>query len=96
MGSMRRRYDSAFKAKVSLEAIKGERTIGEIASEYEVHPNQIVKWKKQLLEEASEIFSNGRKKNNRKTEDLESELYKQIGKLKVELDWLKKKSQIFD
>jgi len=96
MGSMRRRYDSAFKAKVALEANKGERTIAEIASECGVHPNQIVKWKKQLLEEAPEIFSRGRKHNKRKTEDLESELYKQIGKLKVELDWLKKKSQLFD
>ena len=96
MGSMRRRYDSAFKAKVALEAIKGERTIAEIASECGVHPNQIVKWKKQLLEEASEIFTGSRKQTKRKTEDLESELYKQIGKLKVELDWLKKKSQLFD
>jgi len=96
MVSMRRRYDASFKAKVALEAIKGERTIAEIASESGVHPNQIAKWKKQLLEEAPEIFSHGRKKNKRKTEDLESELYKQIGKLKVELDWLKKKSQLFD
>ena len=92
---MRRRYDSAFKAKVALEAIKGERTIAEIASECGVHPNQIAKWKKQLLEEASEIFTGSRKHNKRETEDLESELYKQIGKLKVELDWLKKKSQLF-
>jgi len=96
MGSMRRRYDSAFKAKVALEAIKGERTVAEIASECGVHPNQIAKWKKQLLEGAHEIFSRDRKQNKRKTEDLESELYQQIGKLKVELDWLKKKSQIFD
>ena len=95
MGSMRRRYDASFKAKVALEAIKGERTIAEIASESGVHPNQIAKWKKQLLEEAPEIFSRGRKKGKRKTEDLESELYQQIGKLKVELDWLKKKSQLF-
>jgi len=96
MGSMRRRYDGSFKAKVALEAIKGERTIAEIASESGVHPNQIAKWKKQLLEEAPEIFSHGRKHTKRKTEDLESELYKQIGQLKVELDWLKKKSQLFD
>lgn len=96
MGSTRKRYDAVFKAKVALEAIKGERTIAEIASECGVHPNQITKWKKQLLEEVPEIFSNSRKKKKHKTEDLESELYKQIGQLKVELDWLKKKSQIFE
>jgi putative transposase len=96
MGSTRKRYDAFFKAKVALEAIKGERTISEIASECGVHPNQIAKWKKQLLEEVPEIFSKGRKQSKRKTEDLESELYKQIGQLKVELDWLKKKSHLFD
>ncbi len=90
MRSTRNRYDAIFKAKVALEAINGERTIAEIASECGVHPNQITKWKKQLLEEAPEIFSQGRKQKKRKTEDLESELYKQIGQLKVELDWLKK------
>jgi len=93
MGTRRKRYDAVFKAKVALEAIKGERTIAEISSECGVHPNQITKWKKQLLEEVPDIFSNSRKKK-RKTEDLESELYKQIGQLKVELDWLKKKSKI--
>ena len=96
MRSTRNRYDAIFKAKVALEAIKGERTIAEIASECGVHPNQITKWKKELLEEAPEIFSQGRKQKKRKTEDLESELYKQIGQLKVELDWLKKKSQLFE
>ena len=89
-----KRYDSALKAKVALEAIKGERAIAEIAIECGVHPNQIAKWKKQLLEEVPEIFSKGRKQNKRKTEDLESELYEQIGQLKVELDWLKKISPI--
>lgn len=96
MGLLRKRYDAAFKAKVALEAIKGERTIAEIASACGVHPNQITKWKKQLLEEAPEIFTRGRKQHDHKTEDIESELYRQIEKLKVELDWLKKKSQMFD
>lgn len=87
----RKRYDAAFKAKVALEAIRGERTIAEIASENGVHPNQISMWKKQALEELPGLFSDGRKKREQNSEELESELYKQIGQLKVELDWLKKK-----
>ena len=91
MVSTRKRYDGAFKAKVALEAIRGERTIAEIASETGVHPNQVSKWKKQALEELPGLFADGRKQQERNSEELESELYKQIGQLKVELDWLKKK-----
>ena len=90
MRSKRKRYDAAFKAKVALEAIKGEQMISEIASKTGVHPNQISKWNKQALEELSGIFYNVRKKHREQSEELESELYKQIGQLKVELDWLKK------
>jgi transposase len=96
MGATRKRYNSSFKAKVALEAIKGERTIAEISSESGVHPNQISKWKKQALEELPDIFSGNRKKREQSSDELESELYKQIGQLKVELDWLKKKSSLFD
>jgi transposase len=96
MGLKRKSYDAAFKAKVALEAIKGERTIAEIASATGVHPNQISKWKKQALEELPEIFTGGKRKREESSEELESELYKQIGQLKVELDWLKKKSGMFD
>ena len=96
MGLKRNSYTAAFKARVALEAIKGERTIAEIASETGVHPNQISNWKKQALEELPEIFSSGKKKRKEQPEELESELYKQIGQLKVELDWLKKKSRMFD
>jgi len=95
MNLRRKRYDATFKAKVALEAIKGERTIAEIASETGVHPNQISSWKKQALEELPGIFSGGKKNHREQSEELESELYKQIGQLKVELDWLKKKSRIF-
>ena len=96
MGLKRKGYDAAFKARVALEAIRGERTIAEIASETGVHPNQISNWKKQALEELPEIFSSRKKNHLEQSEELESELYKQIGQLKVELDWLKKKSRMFD
>lgn len=93
MGPERKRYDAAFKAKVALEAIKGERTIAEIASETGIHPNQIGTWKKQALRELPDLFSDKRKKREQSSEELEGELYKQIGQLKVEVEWLKKKSR---
>lgn len=88
----RKSYNSAFKAKVALEAIKGQRTINEIASAYEVHPNQVTQWKKQATSQLDEIFSNGRARDDAAEEELRNQLYQQIGELKVELDWLKKKS----
>ncbi len=91
---IRKRHDAAFKAKVALEAVKGEKTIAELSSEFGVHGNQIRHWKKRLLEELPSIFSDKRKKAEKNSEQLESELYQHIGQLKVELDWLKKKSKI--
>jgi len=88
----RRRFGAAFKAKVALEAIKGLRTINEIAAEYEVHPNQVTKWKKQALEDLPNIFSSGRAKRDITDEAAKNRLYEEIGRLKVELDWLKKKT----
>jgi len=93
MVNMRKSHDAAFRAKVALEAVKGERTMAELSSEFGVHSNQIHRWKKQLLETLPELFTNRRKKKDKDTEELVSELYRQIGQLKVELDWLKKKSQ---
>jgi putative transposase len=90
---MRNRHSASLKAKVALEAVKEEKTISQLASEYEVHPNQIRQWKKRLIEEAANIFSNRREKEARNQEELEAELYRQIGQLKVELDWLKKKAE---
>ena len=96
MKKQRKSYTAAFKAKVALEAIKGQRTTNEIASAYEVHPNQVTQWKKQAVSQLSEIFSNGRARADTAEEDLRNQLYQQIGQLKVELDWLKKKSvQLF-
>ena len=93
MGKIRKSYSSAFKVKVALESIKKEKTISQLSSEYGVHANQINQWRKRLLEELPEIFSKKRQKKEKNTEDLQDELYRQIGQLKVELDWLKKKSK---
>jgi putative transposase len=87
----RKRRSAEVKAKVALEAIKGQKTVNEIASEYGVHPTQIAQWKKQALEELPEIFSQRRQKGAQQEEALKDALYQQIGQLKVKLDWLKKK-----
>ncbi len=91
---MRKKHDGAFKARVALEAVKGEKTIAQIASEYSVHGNQIGQWKKRLLDELPSLFSDRRKREEKESESEVDELYRQIGRLKVELDWLKKKSKI--
>jgi len=91
---MRKTHNGAFKAKVALEAVKGEKTIAQLSSEFGVHANQIRQWRKQLLEEVPRIFSDRRHKDDREPVDLLSELYQQIGQLKVELDWVKKKAQL--
>ena len=90
---MRKRYDAAFKAKVALEAIKEERTLAQLASDYGVHANQIGQWRKQLLEQLPAVFSERKQAVKREHEEKESELYQQIGQLKVEVEWLKKKSR---
>ncbi len=88
----RKRYSAQIKAKVALEAIKGQKTTNEIAAEYGVHPSQIAQWKKQALDELPQIFSSGRSEQKRSDEALTNTLYQEIGHLKVQLDWLKKKS----
>ncbi len=87
----RKRYDPEFKAKVAFEALKGEDTLSSIASKYGIHPNQITTWRKQLQSGMKEVFKDGRKKTGKKNEELENKLYEEIGRLKFELDWLKKK-----
>ena len=88
----RRNFSADFKARVALEAIKGQRTVQEIASHYGVHPNQVTTWKRQAVEDLPELFADRRIRGNESDEVLKSELYQQIGQLQVELDWLKKKS----
>jgi transposase len=92
MENKRRKFSGVFKAKVALAAIKGDRTLAELASEFGVHPNQITKWKRQLLDGLPGIFSGGSRQDPGRQEALTDRLYQQIGQLKVELDWLKKKS----
>jgi putative transposase len=87
---IRKRYSSEFKAKVALDALKGQKTIPEISSQYKVHSNQISKWKQKVLNELPEIFSNSREKETKSQEQQINELYQQIGKLQVENDFLKK------
>jgi putative transposase len=87
----RRNHSAAFKARVALEAIRGVKSTSELSSEFEVHPAQIAKWKKQALEELPGIFAGRREKDAGDEEQLRDQLYQEIGRLKVELDWLKKK-----
>ena len=89
---MRKRYDKAFKAKVALEALRGDKTVQELASLYEVHPNMVTLWKKQLLDGAEVLFEKpGKDTERHELEQKQDELYKQIGKLQIENEFLKKK-----
>ena len=92
----RKNHTARFKAKVALEAIKGTYTLSELASKFEVLPNQIRTWKQQLLEQLPDIFADKRKRKSDEDEKLKEQLYQQIGQLKVELDWLKKKAGLDD
>jgi transposase-like protein len=87
----RRQFSAEFKARVAREALKEQKTLAELAAEYDVHPNQIAEWKKQLIEALPELFSRGRQQDREREEKLKDRLYRQIGQLQVELDWLKKK-----
>jgi transposase-like protein len=89
---MRKRYSAKFKSEIALSAIREERTLSELSSEFGIHANQIARWKKELLTRAEEVFSHEAGQSSQDVEAREAELYRQIGQLKVELDWLKKKS----
>jgi putative transposase len=90
MSVQRKRHGAEEKTKVAIEAIKGQKTINELAAEYGVHPTQINQWKRQALDEINAGFSGGRERRDRADEELVASLYQEIGQLKVELDWLKK------
>lgn len=92
----RNQHSAQFKVKVVIEAIRGLRPVNELAARFGVHPAQITHWKKQALEGLPEIFASRRGANGKGEEALQEELYEQIGRLKMELEWLKKKSGLAD
>ncbi len=92
MTKQRNHYSADFKSKVAIAAIKGHQTVNEIAAAYGVHPNQVMTWKKQVLEAVPDIFSARGARAAQNEEFVKAQLYQQIGQLKVELDWLKKKA----
>jgi putative transposase len=96
MSKQRRQHSGVFKFRLAVEAIKGERTVNELASEHGVHPTQISQWKRQLLDEGAEVFSRNGSHAQREQATVQAELYEQIGRLKMELEWLKKKAAQFD
>ena len=87
----RRKLSDNFKAEVALEAIKGVKTLAELAAQYQVHPNQISDWKKKLVSSSAEIFGSGKKSSNKTEEELTAPLYEEIGRLKMDIKWLEKK-----
>ena len=95
MRKERRTFLASFKAKIAIEAIKEQLTISELAQKHQLHPNQIATWKKEFLAKADTVFDNG-KAHQEELETLrsrQSELYREIGELKMDRDWLKKKLQ---
>jgi len=93
---VRKKYSKELKAQIARDAIKGQKTIAELASEYGVHANQISIWKKQLLDAAPAAFSNGKDKDAEKKEGERDHLYQKVGQLQIEVDWLKKRQAIWD
>jgi transposase-like protein len=87
-----KRYSAAIKARVALEAAKQTRTLAELSKTFQVHPVQISQWKKQLLDGAESLFGDGRRREHDQSEALQAELYQQIGRLNMEVEWLKKKA----
>ena len=86
MSKKRRQFSAKFKFQVALEALKETRTINEIASHYNLHPTQVKQWKRQLQQEGAEIFNRNGTKEHQEQEALETELYEQIGRLRMELE----------
>lgn len=92
MSRKRRKLGASLKAKVALAAVRGDKTTAQLASEFGVHTSQVTAWKKRLTEGVTELFADGRRKSSEEQRANEGELYEQIGRLKMEVEWLKKKS----
>jgi putative transposase len=92
MTGTRKRHSAAFKARVALEAAKQTRTLAELSRAFQVHPVQISQWKKQLLDGVEFLFRDGRRRDYDESQAIQAELYEQIGRLDMEVAWLKKKS----
>lgn len=93
----RKRHSVEFKARVALAAVKENKTVNEIASEFGVHPSQIQEWKKRLLQGVPALFGTARERQQRSANEPDAaELFEQIGRLKMELEWLKKKAACFE
>ena len=90
----RRKFTDEFKAKVAVEAIKGDKTAKELSQEYGLHINQITLWKKQFIESAPRVFSRGKDREAERLEKEKDQLYRKAGQLQIEVDWLKKKTGI--
>ena len=90
MSTKRRSFSASMKARVALEALSGHRTVAQIAQQYQVHPNQVSTWKRQAVDHMEDGFKDRRRRKEADDEALNDRLYQQIGRLKVELDWLKK------
>jgi transposase-like protein len=92
----RRKFTSEQKFQIVIEAIKGERQISEIASQYQVHPNQISNWKKQFLEKGPSVFNSRIDDSKRELEETQEDLFKKIGQQQYEIEWLKKNLKIVE
>jgi transposase-like protein len=93
---IRRQHPDSFKAKVALEALKGEQTIAQLSSTFGVHQTQIIAWKKQLAEGMKDIFALGRSKADTGQKQLIDDLYRQLGRKESENEWLKKKIELIN
>ena len=93
MAKKRRRFTAQFKARVVRAALREDKTLAALASQFDVHPNQITEWKRQVLESMPDLFSRKKRSDAKAAEEHESRLYEQVGKLQVELEWTKKKAR---